>query len=85
MEKRYELSKRNKALQEFEKDKTKVRKDTVQSEYRAQGAREMAQQRRDARTAATEAATAQFDDPRRQMTSADLRADLESRTGRSKF
>ena len=83
VQKRREWSSHRVALRKKENDAGKVKKLGCQHPYRGFIAREMAQTRREADLMATEEATAVFQDPRMEMTSAELRAELNSRTNTS--
>ena len=77
------MSARNIAIRQREKNAMKTPKSKCQHPYQGYLAKEMAQQRREDRAAATLAATEQFRDPRADMSPAELRAELEQRTGKS--
>ena len=83
IQKRRELSLQNNALHEKEKNAGKVSKPSCQHPYRAFGAREMAQQRREMGIAATAAATQLHRDPREELTPNELRRELEDKIQKS--
>ena len=84
IQKRRELCRRNVEIRRFESRADRVVKSGCQHPYFAFGARENARDRRDVSIAATAAATETYRDPRDGMTSAELRSELEARTGQSK-
>ena len=72
-------------LREKKKKDAKAPRLGCQHPYRGYIAREMAQSRREAEAEATRAATEFYRDPRLEMTSSELRAELNERTNTSKM
>ena len=75
-------------MQKFAKIKQSINQpinQKAQHWYFGIGAREQAQQRQAAAEAATAAATERFQSPYAGMTPAEMRAELEDRTGQSKI
>ena len=83
VQKRREVSLKNLALADMEKKKNRTPRLSAQHPYHGYGARLMAQQRQDAAAAATAAAAVQFQSLYEGRSPAELRAELEDRTGRS--
>ena len=78
---RRQLAIRSEKLRKHQKNVDKPVKQGCQTEYRAVGAKIMAQERRQASIAATEAATNRYQDPRSLLTSAELRNCYRDTTG----
>lgn len=85
VQKRREHALMNFALKKKERDDKKTPKHSCQHPYQGFGARAMAQERREADAEATRQATAAYQDPRDMQSPAELRAQLEERTGESQF
>ena len=85
LQKRRETCKRNLEIRRLELERTRNKKQGCQHPYFGFQARERAAAQREANLAATAAATEFYHDPRTEMTSSELRAELETRTGQSRF
>ena len=85
VQKRRELALKNYAVRRKERDNRRTPKHSCQHPYQGYLAREMAQQRRVADDAATHQATLNYQDPRKMLSSAELRTELQERTGERKY
>ena len=85
LQKRREVCKRNFEIRRQQMQAGRNKRQGCQHPYFGFQAREMARAQREADLAATAAATEAYRDPRSNMTSTELRAELETRTHQSEL